>query len=641
MTTPNGVQFLIQTREGLSWILFASEPIALTYDNQRKTSITVAEKWTGVLRLAFLPPATDEVTSSGVKRLVYHAGVYPVGSRVSWDAQQDIGTVHFEFTTRVMTGQQKENSDMHRLLMLGLPHHASLLPSASILNSPDFDLKYKCIKGTMVPVIGSKWSYDENLTAIGFDYNGDSTKDVDPQLKKIILESVKKDLSIVLPIPSENIYGYGKQLARLANLAHIANVMTQNTQETKLQGAPDSQPTTILADATDKLYSWVTLLLDNKVTDQLLYDAEFGGIVSKNGLMDSNDDFGNGRYNDHHFHYGYILYACAVMGSLNTTFISEYGAIVDNILYDVAHSSDTSLFPLARHKSWYDGHSFASGLFKFADGKSQESSSEAVNCYYGAYLWSTVRHGNNESRMSIDFARLLLATEMRGAQTYWHMTPKEQAMEGKVYSDMFAQNYMVGNLGMLDAVSSTWFGRDPLYVHMINFMPVTAMTYELFDRTYVKAEYDAIISRIHEVPTAWKGYTLCNQAIVEPLAAWKEAQTLFSGELDAALSKSQVLYWISRHKDFTYMASDDDDNHGDADASSAAYCENNDGCVSLGLSGLCCPTAGGSSLGCCNSGGGKQSSNSTSCDANSECATLGLIGTCCPTSEGTMLGCCN
>ena len=48
-------------------------------------------------------------------------------------------------------------------------------------------------------------------------------------------------------------------------------------------------------------------------------------------------------------------------------------------------------FPPARHKSWFDGHSFASGLFPFADGKSQESSSEAANCYYGAYLWARVR----------------------------------------------------------------------------------------------------------------------------------------------------------------------------------------------------------------------------------------------------------
>lgn len=82
------------------------------------------------------------------------------------------------------------------------------------------------------------------------------------------------------------------------------------------------------------------------------------------------------------------------MARLNATFVSEYGLNVDTLLFDVAHGenhdsndSNSIFFPLARHKSWFDGHSFASGLFPFGDGKSQESSSEAVNCYYGAYLW--------------------------------------------------------------------------------------------------------------------------------------------------------------------------------------------------------------------------------------------------------------
>jgi hypothetical protein len=41
-------------------------------------------------------------------------------------------------------------------------------------------------------------------------------------------------------------------------------------------------------------------------------------------------------------------------------------------------------FPLARHKDFYDGHSWASGLFDQANSKSQESVSEATNAYYGA-----------------------------------------------------------------------------------------------------------------------------------------------------------------------------------------------------------------------------------------------------------------
>ena len=129
-----------------------------------------------------------------------------------------------------------------------------------------------------------------------------------------------------------------------------------------------------------------------------------------------------------------MLYAAAILGRARPKFISQYGSYVDSLFYDVAHNSSsvTNLgskgeifFPLARHKSWFDGHSFASGLFPFADGKSQESSSEAVNCYFGAYLWSKVRWGGNPGGDKIvDYARLLLASEITGAKTYWHMTPR-------------------------------------------------------------------------------------------------------------------------------------------------------------------------------------------------------------------------
>ena len=51
--------------------------------------------------------------------------------------------------------------------------------------------------------------------------------------------------------------------------------------------------------------------------------------------------------------------------------------------------------------------------------KSQESSSEAVNAYYGAYLFGEVA-GDSELA---DFAKMLLATEIRSAQKYWQTWP--------------------------------------------------------------------------------------------------------------------------------------------------------------------------------------------------------------------------
>ncbi len=43
------------------------------------------------------------------------------------------------------------------------------------------------------------------------------------------------------------------------------------------------------------------------------YDKTWGGICSSEGLANPFADFGNGKYNDHHFHYGDLIYAAACL----------------------------------------------------------------------------------------------------------------------------------------------------------------------------------------------------------------------------------------------------------------------------------------------------------------------------------------
>ena len=224
------------------------------------------------------------------------------------------------------------------------------------------------------------------------------------------------------------------------------------------------------------------------------------------------------------------------MGLWNSTFISEYQNEVDAIMFDVTYSShsnsketqtsDNAFFPLARHKSFFDSHSFASGLFPFASGKSMESSSESINCYYGAYLWSTIRYVDEKNDIDqLNFVRLLLAMEIKGVKTYWHISPHPFSdTDARIYNPIFEKNMMVGNLGkclslyfafnlnarrqsnlgMMDATVSTWFGSNPLYVHMINFLPITGITRELFEIEYLKEEFTNVIEPIYaNVEMAW------------------------------------------------------------------------------------------------------------------------------------------
>lgn len=53
------------------------------------------------------------------------------------------------------------------------------------------------------------------------------------------------------------------------------------------------------------------------------YETAWGGIINKAGASNVYVDFGNGYYNDHHFHYGYFLTVAAVIAKFDGTWLSQ------------------------------------------------------------------------------------------------------------------------------------------------------------------------------------------------------------------------------------------------------------------------------------------------------------------------------
>jgi endoglucanase Acf2 len=156
-----------------------------------------------------------------------------------------------------------------------------------------FDLNYECIKGNMTPVIGSTWNLDEPLSNIDFD---EPMQDVDDNIKDFILQQVEDDMNQVLPSPTENVYGYAKQVARLAQLAHIADQF-EGKSENDGNITNTMQGSSVLSKVSLQLSKYLEAYLSSEVSDKLLFDKNLGGICSKNGLLNKEEDFGNGRYN--------------------------------------------------------------------------------------------------------------------------------------------------------------------------------------------------------------------------------------------------------------------------------------------------------------------------------------------------------
>lgn len=199
-------------------------------------------------------------------------------------ATQRNGIVTFEFETESLTDTSlRPNAIMNGLLMLALPHHTQGLPPQVKLNSKKFDLSYRCIKGIMTPIIGSQWTYKEPLPNLKFD---DHVHTVDAGVRDIILNQIEDDLTRVLPTNDENIYGLGKQVARLSQLVHIAD---------RIEGTNRTEESSVTERGKELLFHYLEAILSSQVVDYLVFDNNMGGLVSKNGLADKSEDFGNGR----------------------------------------------------------------------------------------------------------------------------------------------------------------------------------------------------------------------------------------------------------------------------------------------------------------------------------------------------------
>lgn len=80
---------------------------------------------------------------------------------------------------------------------------------------------------------------------------------------------------------------------------------------------------TLLERCVNQLEDALTPWLDGLNRDAFVYDNTWGGIISSAGKEDQAADFGNGWYNDHHFHYGYFLMAVSVVQRKKPNFLVD------------------------------------------------------------------------------------------------------------------------------------------------------------------------------------------------------------------------------------------------------------------------------------------------------------------------------
>ena len=209
------------------------------------------------------------------------------------------------------------------------------------------------------------------------------------------------------------------------------------------------------------------------------YDPLWGTLIGFPASFGSDD-----QLNDHHFHYGYFLRAAGEIARRDPAWAKKHSEMLQLIVRDiVSPRRDDAMFPFLRCFDPYAGHSWASGHAKFGDGNNNESSSEAVNAWFGLLLLGEAT-GDKPLR---DLGAWLLATEVAAVEDYWF----------DVRDDLHPVAYPPSVVTMVwggKGSNGTWFSATPEAVHGINFLPVTGASLYLGRwPDYAGKNFDALV----------------------------------------------------------------------------------------------------------------------------------------------------
>jgi len=497
----SNTQFVITMNNGMTWKIYSLSGQNITF-NKVNNVLQASSRFSGVLRSVIILDNND------LPVLDASSETYPIGGSISYSFSSDVASLNFVWQTR--------GPCPGTVLMMALPHHSDsiVFDNYTAVTS----LQYRTIKGYMVGILGNRWSLKENLTPIKWY----SPAGIDPTKKSAVIAALQQDKTRRCTVGDS--YTAGKVLASMGRMALIADEIGDSDTATLIRQ-------NIKAD----MDPW---LLGNN-WDALRYERLWGGLCSTAGLADMNADYGQGWYNDHHFHYGYFLYAAAVVGKNDSQWIQSRKEQLIDLVRDIANpNTNDPFFPVTRHKDWYDGHSWASGLFPFGDSKNQESTSESVNAYYGLYL---LGEALGDPQLS-NWGRLLLATEIRSVQKYWHMPSSSD-----IYDAPFSDNKMVGVLWSMKVDYATFFGGNLEFIHCIQMLPFTPITETLLPAEFIQEEYPVVSTVLtkanYTLGEGWKGFIYMDHAIIDKEAAWSEVQNL--AWYDNGNSMTNTLYWVA------------------------------------------------------------------------------------------------
>lgn len=501
-------KYRIALQNDYSWLVYISPSFDLSpgYQTNMFTLINGTVQgpsgFNGLIQVAKLPGNTS--TAPDIESIYDSAaGSYATGANISGTVNGTTGSYTFDWSQQGLSSQS--------LLMFALPHHLSSFSSDTQSGLTDLQLM-TTVKGLATAVRGTTWTLVESSLPIDMAFAPwsptlGSVKAVSNTAAQAVynagLVELQQDIANQTNVGS--MYYDGKALAKFAAMIYTLHDIAGNQ--------------TLALSGLQVLQQAFALHINNGMTYPLTYESAWGGVVSSAAYTTNNPlaDFGNTYYNDHHFHYGYFVYAAAVIGYFSSDWLSDDNvAWVNMLVRDYANPiKDDPYFPFSRNFDWYHGHSWAGGLFESADGKNQESSSEDTMASYGLKMWGQVINDKNmEAR-----GNLMLAIQARSLQDYYLYENSNTVLPAA-----FIGNKAAGILFENKIDHTTYFGANPEFIQGIHMIPLMPFSSYIRTPTFVQEEWAAYFSNgsyIDTVQGGWKGILEANYAISNPSASYQ------------------------------------------------------------------------------------------------------------------------
>jgi endoglucanase Acf2 len=478
-----------------------------------------------VLRLQHLPAARryfsvaalPEGNAATVDAFSRHAYAFITDTEVSWRYDEARSTVTTSFLART---EVKEGPD-HGTLFGLYPHQWHRNPLLGHVLPQGYDT----VRGRLKLVAGTSFQTQYTYTGLLPKWPALPAGPAAAQLQKFLDRDTEFGPDDLLNSRPGGTYWEGKGLNRAAQVMAIAE-----------QQGDTARRDALLAALKKRLETWFAPA--EGAAKYFYYHQKLGTLIGYP------DEFGSAeQLNDHHFHYGYWIFAAAQVALRDPAWAARenWGGMVETLIADIATTDRHSpMFPRLRPFDAYEGHAWASGTAPFFDGNNQESSSESLNAWAGMILWGEAT-GNTRIR---DTGIYLYTTESQALNHYWfdlHKLVFAPEYENVDASMVWSNKYTHG----------TWFTDNPRMVHGINMLPITtASLYLGTDPAYIgrnlaamDREFKAFLARDGKSPPdIWQDILLQYAALDDPAAALKRWDP--EGAVEDGETRTHTYHWL-------------------------------------------------------------------------------------------------